>query len=88
MRISLSSATISETSALSATKGALQDKVATELLKSWIPTEASRKVTMAKATFKCKDVLKAQTMLNKDDIPQEGRTCLLDALAYEQLLED
>lgn len=73
---------------LSATKGALQDKVATELLKSWIPTEASRKVTMAKATFSRKDVLKAQTMLNKDDIPQEGRTLLLDALAYEQLLED
>ena len=27
-------------------------------------------------------------MLNQEDIPQEGRTLLLDAIAYEQLLED
>lgn len=73
---------------LSATKGALEDKVATEILKSWIPTDAKRSITTAKATFGRKDVLKAQTMLNQEDIPQEGRTLLLDAIAYEQLLED
>ena len=27
-------------------------------------------------------------MLNQEDIPQEGRNLLLDAIAYEQLLED
>ena len=73
---------------LSATKGALEDKVATELLKAWIPTDSSRVVTMAKSTFGRKDVLKAQTILNQDNVPQEGRVLLLDAFAYEQLLED
>ena len=73
---------------LSATKGALEDKVATEILESWIPTDTERSITTAKATFGRKDVLKAQTMLNQEDIPQEGRNLLLDAIAYEQLLED
>ena len=30
----------------------------------------------------------AETLLNKDEMPQEGRCLLLDADAYEQLLED
>lgn len=73
---------------LQATKSALNDKVAEEMLKAWTPTAANRLVTLGGATFTRKDVLAAQTKLNSEDIPQEGRTLLLNALAYEQLLSD
>lgn len=73
---------------LKACRGALLDKLAETLLKAWTPTEAARKVKLQGATFSRKDVLKAQTLLNKDEMPQEGRCLLLDADAYEQLLED
>ena len=73
---------------LSATKSALSDKVATEILKAWLPTETNRKVTLSGATFSRKDVLVANTKLNAEDIPLEGRILLLSAKAYEELLSD
>ena len=73
---------------LSATESALYDKVATEILKAWIPSNTERKLNLAGDTLTRKDVLKAQTKLNAEDIPQEGRTLLLSAVTYEQLLSD
>ncbi|WP_018358665.1 hypothetical protein [Porphyromonas levii] len=73
---------------LVATKSALNDKVAEQILIAWIPTAEGRLVELAGATFGRKDVLKAQTKLNAEDIPLEGRTLLLNAEAYEELLSD
>ena len=73
---------------LSATKGALGERVAIEILKGGISTSPKRNVKLSGSTFTRKEVLKAQTLLNKDDIPQEGRYLLLNAEAYEQLLND
>lgn len=73
---------------LSATRSALNDKLATEMLKSWIPSEEERKIELQAATFGRKDVLAAETKLNLDDVPLEGRTLLLNAQSYEQLLSD
>lgn len=73
---------------LAATKGALMEKVATEMLTAWIPTEEARLVTLAGESFGRKDVLAAQTKLNGEDIPLENRTLLLNAKAYEELLSD
>ncbi|WP_299282155.1 P22 phage major capsid protein family protein [uncultured Porphyromonas sp.] len=71
---------------LSACRSALSDKVATEILKSWIGT--TTKTKLIGTTFSRQDVLKAQTKLNEQDIPQEGRYLLLDAKCYEELLSD
>lgn len=73
---------------LAATKSALGDKVAEEMLKAWIPSEEDRLVQLGAATFGRKDVLKAATKLNSEDIPMEGRYLLLSAKAYEELLGD
>lgn len=73
---------------LAATKSALEDKVAEEMLKAWIPSEDGRLVQLGADTFGRKDVLKAATKLNTENIPLEGRVLLLNATTYEQLLDD
>lgn len=75
-------------------RGALKDAVALEMLKAWTPTDQKRVISTSGATagkvkgLVRKDVLSAATLLNKEDIPQEGRYLLLDAMMHEQLLEN
>lgn len=74
--------------------GALKDKVALNILKKWTPTDQKRVISTSGDTagkvkgLVRKDVLTAATMLNKEEIPQAGRYLLLDAVMYEQLLEN
>lgn len=82
-------------SVIKRTKGSISDKVATEILKAWIPSESGRVITTTGATYGTAqkkltrhDILAAQTKLNKDDVPQEGRYLLLSADMHEQLLEN
>lgn len=75
-------------------RGALRDAVALEMLKAWTPTDPKRVLSTTGDTagkvkgLVRKDVLAAATLLNKEDIPQEGRYLLLDATMHEQLLEN
>lgn len=83
-------------------KQALMDEVAKSMIHAWSPTEASALVETSggnvtahtpSATGNRKaltkgDVLRAMTLMNRQNIPQQGRYLLLDAVMYEQLLND
>lgn len=82
-------------------KLALMDKVAEDFLFNWSPAADNTIVTTggeveaytSKATGKRNglsraDVLSLMTKFNKENIPQEGRYLLLDAMMYSQLLSD
>lgn len=73
---------------IKATKNALEDKVAEELLKAWTPSEEERKIALAGETLTRADVLKLHTKFNSEDIPQTGRVLLLNAESYDQLLSN
>ena len=71
---------------LSAARGALDDIIATEILKSWFKpgeTEGFPVKTMTRQAVRI-----AQLNFNSCDIPQENRYLLLDSIAYDQLLSD
>lgn len=82
-------------------KLALMDKVAEDFLFNWSPAADNTLVTTGgeveaytpNATGKRNglsraDVLSLMTKFNKENIPQEGRYLLLDAMMYSQLLSD
>lgn len=81
-------------------KSALADSVHADLVASWIPTDYAKVATsgsaaaahMSSATgnrlaMTEADVLAVKNRFDLDDIPQEGRCMLLDAVMYNQLLE-
>lgn len=83
-------------------KSALADKAHTDLALSWVPTGFAKVATTgANAPAHLKgatpatgnrksmtkaDVLAVKNLFDLDDIPQEGRCILLDAVMYNQLL--
>lgn len=69
-------------------RSALQDEVAVNMIQKWTPTASDRIRKILGPKFSRKDVLKAATKFNQDDIPETGRFMLLDAVMYEELLED
>lgn len=88
------------TSILKQSKTALQQAVLTDLIKSWAAQSGATVTTSgdaieahihATATGNRKamtraDVLKVKKVMDKDDVPSEGRSILLDAEMYNQLL--
>ncbi|MDO4691716.1 MAG: hypothetical protein Q4A64_02460 [Porphyromonadaceae bacterium] len=89
-------------SALRQDKQALMEEVAKAFILAWSPTDGKALVETTgkavvshtsgatgnrKALTKA-DVLKAFTMFNRQNLPQEGRYLLVDAVMYEQLLND
>ena len=87
-------------SVLKQDKSALQDVVASGFLFSWSPASANcikttgesvtahtDGATGSRKSFDKADVLSAMTRFNRDNIPQEGRHLLLDAVMYSQLLK-
>lgn len=87
-------------SVLKMDKQALMDEVAKSFILSWSPTDAkfivetsgedveahAPKATGTRKGLTKADVLKVFTLFNKQNIPQEGRYLLIDAVMYEQLL--
>lgn len=84
---------------ISASRAALQEAVADELIKSWVPSGFAKVATtgdsvdahMASATGNRKAVTKADILavkkeFDKNNIPQEGRCMLMDYEMYNQLL--
>lgn len=71
---------------LSAARGALDDIIATEILKAWTSTDGITSSNAKKITRK--NVRDIQKYFNLKNIPQEDRYILLSAEAYDQLLED
>lgn len=71
---------------LSAARGALDDVIATEILKAWTKSSGTTFSKAPKVTRKI--VREIQREFNLKNIPQEDRYILLSAEAYDQLLED
>lgn len=89
------------TSILAQTKENLQKAVMEEIMYNWVPSSPSSVATSGagaaahiptatgsrKALTKA-DVLAVKTLMDKDDVPADGRYMLLDAVMYNQLLND
>lgn len=89
-------------SVLSRSKNALSKDIANDFIKAWSPKNAGRILETTGASVKahtknatgnrkalCRaDVLAAMALFNDEDIPQEGRYMLVDAIMHAQLLED
>lgn len=87
---------------LSRSKEALADAVAKGFIKNWSPSKAGRiletsgksvkahldKATGNRKSFCRADVLAAKVMFDNENIPQDNRFMLVDAIMYAQLLED
>lgn len=82
-------------------KANLQTMVTESILRSWVPSNATKIVTsgekteaahildatgMRKALSKA-DIMAVKKKFDKDDIPADGRYMLLDAVMYNQLLD-
>lgn len=88
-------------SVLSEDKAALQNSVAEEFIYKWSPTAAAQilrttgeavaahlpSATGNRKKFTRQDVRSANKLLNKNNIPETGRYCLVDAEMHDQLLE-
>ena len=89
-------------SVLKNTKDKLRDEVAIDVLYKWAPTTSGRTVSTTGAdvaahldgatgnrkAFKRKDVSGLQAKFNADDVPTDNRYLLLDAIMYQQLVDD
>lgn len=86
-------------SLVAASRAALQDAVAEEIIKSWVPSSFAKVLTTGdavaahlpsetnnrKAVTKA-DILAVKKLFDKNNIPQEGRCFLMDYEMYNQLL--
>lgn len=89
-------------SVLSRSKNALSKEIANDFIKAWSPKKAERILETTGSSVKahtknatgnrkafCRaDVMAAMALFNDQDIPQEGRYILVDAVMHAQLLED
>lgn len=89
-------------SVLKNTKDKLRDEVAIDVLYKWMPSDAARQVSTTGAdtpahlpsatgnrkALKKKDISALQAKFNIDDIPADNRYILLDAVMYQQLVDD
>lgn len=89
-------------SVLSRSKNAISMNVANGFIKAWSPKNAGRILETSGKSVKahtknatgnrkafCRgDVMAAMALFNDEDIPQEGRYMLVDAIMHAQLLED